>query len=119
MRRPLGRGRPPQPRIHRHATVIGTGHVGLVAGSYLAEVGNDVDRETIVITKSTVPVSTPANVRAESSHFDISLPRRWPYLGASASAGVEWGHEARGQVTKSEYEELVETVLGLDRLLAT
>ncbi len=38
------------------------------------------------------------------------------YLGTSGSAGVSCGHEARGHVTKSEYQELAEFIaLRFDR----
>jgi len=44
------------------------------------------------------------------------MPRELPYLGTGGSAGVSWGHEARGHVTKSEYQELAEFIaLRFDR----
>lgn len=50
------------------------------------------------------------------SHPAIFLPRNSHYLGTSGSAAVSWGHEARGHVTKSEYQELAEFIaLRFDR----
>ena len=51
-----------------------------------------------------------------AAHSEISVPSRHlpaakiTYLGTGGSAGVSWEHEARGHVTKSEYQELAEFI---------
>jgi hypothetical protein len=46
----------------------------------------------------------------ESSHSGIVLPGESPYLGVGGTHRIAWGDGVSGEITKSEYQELVEFI---------